>query len=513
MIANGRALQLDRWIQKHPGGEKTILHMVGRDATDEVNGCWFPSIDKFLYLRYHSEEALSMMKHFIIGRIDGEWINFIPPIQGGKFNLQSEHEGIIIDDNSEDDNSVDSDLYRRNRSSLKTPSSDVSKQLDQFPPLTPEVQYKITLKYRQLDEKLHREGYYQCHYSRYLPEIVRYTTLGVLAYITLRCQWYCTSAVFLGLTWHQLVFTAHDAGHMGITHNTIIDTVIGIIIADFIGGLSLGWWKKNHNVHHIVTNHPEHDPDIQHMPFFAVSSRLLESLRSTYYDKTMTYDAFAKVLIKLQHWLYYPVLCFGRFNLYRLSWDHLLFAKGIPKTGITQKFRILEILGNCVFWYWFGYLLLYKSIPTPTLRISYILISHIVTMPLHVQITLSHFSMSTADFGPRESFPQKMLRTTMDVECPPFLDFLHGGLQFQAVHHLFPRVPRHRLREVQPFVKEFCEDVGIKYAIFGFVEGNKEVIGRLGEVAKQARIMKECAKWLAAKEGTDCSRCDISDQG
>ena len=86
-----------------------------------------------------------------------------------------------------------------------------------------------------------------------------------------------------------------------------------------------------------------------------------------------------------------------------------------------------------------------KSIPTIKLRILYVLISHIVTMPLHVQITLSHFSMSTTDFGPTESFPQKMLRTTMDVDCPPYLDFLHGGLQFQAVHHLFPRVPRHRL--------------------------------------------------------------------
>jgi delta8-fatty-acid desaturase len=92
---------------------------------------------------------------------------------------------------------------------------------------------------------------------------LRYTSLGLLSYIALKYNWYCTSALFLGLMWHQLVFTAHDAGHMGITHDPVMDTTIGIIIADFIGGLSIGWWKKNHNVHHIVTNHPEHDPDIQ----------------------------------------------------------------------------------------------------------------------------------------------------------------------------------------------------------------------------------------------------------
>jgi len=55
---------------------------------------------------------------------------------------------------------------------------------------------------------------------------------------------------------HQIMFTAHDAGHRGITHNFIADTLIGIFIADFCCGLSIGWWKSSHNVHHLVTNHP-----------------------------------------------------------------------------------------------------------------------------------------------------------------------------------------------------------------------------------------------------------------
>lgn len=89
-----------------------------------------------------------------------------------------------------------------------------------------------------------------------------------------------------------------------------------------------------------------------------------------------------------------------------------------------------------------------------------------------------------------------MLRTTMDVDCPPWLDFVHGGLQFQAVHHLFPRIPRHNLRKCQGYVREFCEDVEIPYAIYGFKEGNEKVIGRLGEVAKQARMWAECQRSL-----------------
>lgn len=37
IIVDGDVLRLDAWLKYHPGGEKTIMHMVGRDATDEVN--------------------------------------------------------------------------------------------------------------------------------------------------------------------------------------------------------------------------------------------------------------------------------------------------------------------------------------------------------------------------------------------------------------------------------------------------------------------------------------------
>lgn len=54
----------------------------------------------------------------------------------------------------------------------------------------------------------------------------------------------------------QIMFTAHDAGHRGITGNFIVDTLIGAFIADFCCGLSIGWWKSSHNVHHLITNMP-----------------------------------------------------------------------------------------------------------------------------------------------------------------------------------------------------------------------------------------------------------------
>jgi delta8-fatty-acid desaturase len=36
VIVDGKVLKVDAWMQYHPGGDKAIRHMVGRDATDEV---------------------------------------------------------------------------------------------------------------------------------------------------------------------------------------------------------------------------------------------------------------------------------------------------------------------------------------------------------------------------------------------------------------------------------------------------------------------------------------------
>nr|POE93436.1 delta 8-(e)-sphingolipid desaturase [Quercus suber] len=532
VIVKGNVLKVDAWLPFHPGGSKAILHMVGRDATNEVQA-------------FHSTETQKLMFRYRIGKIEGQWLDFVPPIQGGVFKdekkenflVKDESDGLTINDagyesvSSQEPSPVFDPTSRsgmnRRKGSLGTSSSatsvssieledseatdklqdsgndrtqrDLRHDLDVYPSLDMATQHEIIEKYQQLDQHIRDEGLYDCNYSAYLVEMVRYTLLAAASYYCLRQGWYIPSAMFLGMFWHQLVFTVHDAGHMGITHDFQTDSLIGMFIADYLGGLSCCWWKQNHNVHHIVTNSAEHDPDIQHMPFFAISHRFFESLRSTYYDCVMTYDPVAKFTLKYQHYLYYPILTFGRFNLYVLSWQYIFLGQG-PRKGPAWWHRYFEMVGQFVFWTWFGYFVVYKSIPTNLDRFLYVFISHALTMPVHVQITLSHFAMSTADLGVAESFPQRMLRTTMDVDCPEWLDFFHGGLQFQAVHHLFPRIPRHNLRKCQKLVMEFCDDVGIPYTMYGFAAGNGKVIDRLRDIANQAKVMAECQRSISVHE-------------
>ncbi|KAL4877747.1 fatty acid desaturase-domain-containing protein [Aspergillus karnatakaensis] len=524
IAAGGKIFILDQfvikangWIPYHPGGDKSILHMVGRDATDEVTAL-------------HSAETKQKMSRYRIGRIEGRWTNFIPPIQGGKFRSLVDNTEHNADDSvSSDDSRGASLVFDSDRSGLRhrgglqdgmssstsvTSASSaeendgmahlntltrekISLDLEKYPPVDHETQDAIVAKYRLLHDRIKAEGLYDCSYSAYAVEACRYSLIAACMYFTFHWGWYALSAVFLGALFHQLAFVVHDAGHIGITHNFHIDTLIGMFVADYLGGLSIGWWKRNHNVHHIVTNSPENDPDVEYLPFLALSHRFFGSLRSTYYEHLMEYDAVARFAVKFQHYAYYPLMLFGRFNLYRLAWLYLLGGQA-PRKGPAWWHWYLEITGQFVFWYWYGYLVIYRSIPTNWDRFAFFMVSHMIAAPLHVQLTLSHFAMSMADLGPTESFPQKMIRTTMDIDCPQWLDFFHGGLQFQVVHHLYPRIPRHNLRRTQKLVQEFCTDVGIPYALYGFVDGNRQVVGALAEVSRQAAILAKCQQAMTS---------------
>ena len=352
---------------------------------------------------------------------------------------------------------------------------------------------KLAKAYLDLHQKLVRLGYYEPNYWFYARRAIGFllwfgAAIGLAVFNPTSTAALFVSAVMLGAFWHGLAFTAHDLGHHSVTCNRRIDDLIGVFVATYFGGLSITWWQVNHNVHHIVTNEPEHDPDIQHLPLFAVSTRFFEDLYSTFHRRIMKFDAFARICVAIQHYLFIPVLTFGRFNLYAQSLNHLLNSHPDGK-----KYRGLELVGMLVFWTWFGYGMLFNVIDNWPQRLMYLYVSHACTVFLHIQITLSHFAMSTELDNENELFAEKALRTTMNVDCPEWFDWFHGGLQFQIEHHLFPRIPRVHFRKLRPIVKEFCKEHNLEYVEYTFLHGNGKVLGALAEVAHQVKFIVDSA--------------------
>ncbi|OZJ02432.1 hypothetical protein BZG36_04464 [Bifiguratus adelaidae] len=453
IIYSDKVYKLDKWIKYHPGGVLAIQHLNGKDATDEIHMMHPEDVYRRQVHRYYVGEYADDTDLSITQRYPPSALPTPPrtPVLDHSTRLEYLTSNCI-------------------RGTERKESLDAK---------------KLRLSYEEFARRIEELGLDKCNYWNYGIELCRYTALFVssLLFIFYGYQtWhYMFSAVLMAGFWHQVSFFAHDAGHNSITHVLKVDNAVGIIAANWLGGLSLGWWKKSHNVHHIITNDPEHDPDIQHLPFFAVSERFANNLYSTYYKRILPFDAAARRFVSVQHWTYYLILSFGRFNLYRLSFEFLANEE-------NYRYFYFEVTGLVFFWCWLGYVL--SHLPSWGMIWAWIMVSHILTVSLHVQITLSHFGMST-EVIEDEPFPAKMLRTTMDVDCPTWLDWYHGGLQFQAIHHLFPRVPRHNLRACVPLVRQFAKDNGLTYHSYDFAKGNGIVLGRLKEVADQIKLLGE----------------------
>lgn len=232
--------------------------------------------------------------------------------------------------------------------------AEVDKGLAAYPSPDVGTQRVVVERFKALNQRVHDEGYYGCNYINYANEMCKYTALFTEFLVALRSGWYFGSAGFLGFFWQQIMFTAHDAGHRGIMGKFVPDTLIGIFIADFCCGLSIGWRKSSHNVHHLVTNSPEHDPDIQNIPLSATCPSQFRSVRSTYCDPMFIWDKACELLIPFQKYAYYPIMAVARFNLYILGWCHLLSpqSKNLAAAAWT---RPAELVGMSCYWFVFGY--------------------------------------------------------------------------------------------------------------------------------------------------------------
>lgn len=353
---------------------------------------------------------------------------------------------------------------------------------------------ELVRDFRELGEEFERMGYFHVSPWFYVKKVA--FVLGIFAvalgllFKTDSFAAHMASAVVLGIFWQQFAFVGHDCGHMSArTHarDHIDVPKLGALVT-FFNGISVAWWKATHNVHHAVPNTVDCDPDIAHLPVFAVDKLMFGSLFNKYHGRVMEFDWPARnIFVPFQHLWYYPIMCVARFNLYIQSMLFLL-SKNDGHGGRTR----LDVAAFIGFFTWLS--LLVSSIPTWGERVAYVLLSHAVAGLLNVQITLSHFSRpifdSPANLEGKDryggDFFTRNVVSSLDVACPPVLDWFHGGLQFQTLHHCYPRLGREHLRKTMPLIASLCKKHGLPYTSKSFLECNLEVFETLKNTASDA---------------------------
>jgi len=454
LIIDDNVYDCTRWQKTHPGGHLTIRALSGKDATDSFGGThphWVKErmLSKFLYAKLQPDKVADASK------TDGS----------------------------------------EARNDLTDPSGDGMSELSR--PLG-EKDDEATLAFRSLTKEMEQAGMFETDYTFYYKKMVVYTALflSILGgvFLSENILVHTLAGAMLGMFWQQMAFIGHDLGHNAVTHNRIYDSYLGLFVGNFCTGISIGWWKRSHNVHHIATNSCTYDPDVQHLPIFAVDPVLVTTkLFSTYANMYMPLNNVAHVLIKYQHWLYYPVMAFARFNLYIQSLNHALRLDYYSTAGDLIWRQNLQIASLAGFWTWL--LALTLSLPTWQSRLLFFLPAHMVAGILHVQITLSHFPMETYTGvtydDSSNGFLRTQLSTTLDVDCSAAMDWFHGGLQFQVEHHLWPRLPRHNLRRAKEIFESFCKEHNLVYNQATFVKANCMVVDTLRETAKSTKAFSE----------------------
>ena len=235
---------------KHPGGRLALEHGRYQDMTD-------------YFITLHPEGTESYLKYYAMGKLDDGKIKWNSKCKYSKYEKVAIHNALkVIHDDKE---------MTKQRNAVISMHKDLIK-----------------------------EGVYNTKYSFYFREILKLILMASFVVYFLQIEYYLSSAFVLGFFWHQLAFIGHDLGHYGVTH-TPYDYQLGVIAGDLFGGISIGWWKHSHNVHHIITNDPHHDPDIQHLPFFAVTTEFFDSLYSSFHGRKLKFDGFSRFVVQYQH--------------------------------------------------------------------------------------------------------------------------------------------------------------------------------------------------------------------
>ena len=73
--------------------------------------------------------------------------------------------------------------------------------------------------------------------------------------------------------------------------------------------------------------------------------------------------------------------------------------------------------------------------------------------------------------------------TARNVRAHPITDFMYGGLNYQIEHHLFPNIPRNKLRKAQEVIKSFCREHSIAYHETSVLQSYREILGHFHEIS------------------------------
>ena len=275
------------------------------------------------------------------------------------------------------------------------------------------------------------------------------------------------NAVYLAVVFVQISFLAHDFGHRQFTFRTPWkNTWATLILGNLLLGMSRQWWIDKHNDHHAHPNQMDVDPDVD-IPLLAFEE-----------EQAFEKRGIARFVVKYQAILIFPLSLLQSLSMLRSSVEFLTSKKA--RRPLTEGSLILTH-----FTLYFGLLFYFLE---PLQAVLFIAIHRGLFGLFMVSVFApNHKAMPLLEQDSDTSFLRRQVLTSRNVLAHPITDFWYGGLNYQIEHHLFPRLPRNKLKEAQPIIRGFCQQHGISYHETSVLQSYSEILHHLHEVGAPLR--------------------------
>lgn len=317
-------------------------------------------------------------------------------------------------------------------------------------------------EFRMLRDKLWEEGWFEPRFEGLAVTLLTIAgTAAACLWLTIQCRSIMAHAMgscLLGIFWKQCLLLAHDSCHRCATRNKGVDRKLGPIFGTLLGGVGAGWWNRDHNMHHAVTQVADADPSAGCPPILCTDQLQVKS-----------FHWLTRIILKLQALYYVPLCVFiGRYNL------HIVSLVLCPPGQRTRDMVLMT-----------GYALYVLKLLTylpATERWLYFFAANSVTGILHLILNMNHYcmpmqpSMTSAD---QMGFFRFQLTGTSNIESNLVQQWYYGGLEHQIEHHLFPLMPRYNLPRVKEYVVDLAKKHKVPYQTYGFFGANWAVIQTL----------------------------------
>ncbi len=268
------------------------------------------------------------------------------------------------------------------------------------------------------------------------------------------------NAAFLAFVFTQISFLGHDASHRQIFGSSRNNNFIGTIYWNVLLGMSNRWFMFRHNRHHASPNEIDNDPDADMiiLSFSEVQARQREGVLGW--------------LVKYQAFLL-PLLTLEMIVLQYASFRYLRYARGKYPWFDPPLIALHYVLYGGLAYVFLGLWPALAFIAVHQLAFGIYFASVIAS---------NHKGMPLLDGENDLDFLHQQILTSRNVRSSPLIDFWYGGLNFQIEHHLFPSMPRNKLRDAQVIVKQFCGEHGIPYYETGLFQSYRDVVESLREI-------------------------------